>query len=83
MKKPTIHKKLGSYLYRSHAIGGAAWIWALQIPAQVWNNLIPIVIAERLLFAVGIAGSYLVIKHVLAFLVAKHILPKLDIMSSH
>lgn len=74
-------KSLGA-TFTAHAVGGAAWIWAFNLPAQVWNNLIPVVIAERLLFAAGIATSYIVIKYTLSFLVAKKILPKLDFAAS-
>jgi len=74
-------KSLGA-TFTAHAVGGAAWIWAFNLPAQVWNNLIPVVIAERLLFATGIAASYIVVKHTLSFLASKRILPKLDIVTA-
>ncbi len=74
-------KSLGATM-TAHAVGGAAWIWAFNLPASVWNGLIPVVIAERLLFASGIAVSYLVVKYTLTFLVSERILPKLDIIAS-
>ncbi|MBI2020630.1 hypothetical protein HYS94_04385 [Candidatus Daviesbacteria bacterium] len=74
-------KSLGA-TFTAHSVGGAAWIWAFNLPATVWNSLIPVVIAERLLFAVGIAASFIVVKHSLNFLAAKKILPKLDIITS-
>lgn len=74
-------KSLGS-TFTAHAVGGALWIWAFNLPAAVWNGLIPVVITERLLFATGIAVSYVVVKHTLEFLTAKKILPKLDIVTS-
>ena len=64
--------------FTAHSVGGAAWIWAFNLPATVWQGLIPIVIQERLLFALGIAASYLVMKYVLSFLIAKKLLPSLD-----
>lgn len=64
--------------FTAHAVGGVAWIWAFNLPVPVWNNLIPIVIAERLLFALGIAASYVVVNHTLSFLISKRILPKLE-----
>ena len=64
--------------FTAHAVGGAAWIWALNLPAQVWNGLIPVVIAERLLIASGIAISFLVTKKVLSLLASRKILPSLD-----
>lgn len=74
-------KSLGS-TFTAHAVGGVLWIWAFNLPAAVWNGLIPVVITERLLFATGIAVSYVVVKHTLEFLTAKKILPKLDIVTS-
>lgn len=70
-------KSLGT-TFIAHAVGGAAWIWAFNLPVNVWNALIPVVIAERLLFATGIAASYIIIKHSLDFLAAKKLLPQLD-----
>lgn len=64
--------------FTAHAVGGAAWIWAFNLPVSVWNSLIPVVIAERLLFACGIAASSVIMKHLLNFLASKKILPKLE-----
>ena len=66
----------------AHGVGGAAWIWALNLPAKVWNSLIPIVIEERLLFAAGIAISFVLTKKVLTVLALKHVLPELKISQS-
>lgn len=74
-------KSLGS-TFTAHAVGGALWIWAFNLPAAVWNGLIPVVIGERLLFATGIAVSYIAVKYTLSFLASKKILPKLDIVAS-
>lgn len=71
-------KSLGA-TFTAHSVGGAAWIWAFNLPAAVWNSLIPVVIAERLLFAVGIATSLIVIKYTLIFLASKHVLPELKL----
>ena len=71
-------KSLGATM-TAHSVGGAAWIWALNLPAAVWNNLIPVVIAERLLFTVGISISFILVKQVLTVLAKKHVLPKLEI----
>jgi len=70
-------KSLGA-TFTAHAVGGAAWIWAFNLKAEIWNALIPVVISERLLFASGIAVSYIVVKHTLNYLAAKKILPSLD-----
>lgn len=70
-------KSLGA-TFTAHAVGGASWIWAFNLPPAVWNSLIPVVISERLLFASGIAVTYVVVKHTLQYLASKKILPKLD-----
>lgn len=60
--------------FTAHAVGGALWIWAFALPAPVWNSLIPIVIAERLLFALGISGSFILVNNLLGFLEKKRLL---------
>ncbi len=74
-------KSLGS-TFTAHAVGGAAWIWAFNLPVQVWNSLIPIVIQERLLFAVGISVSYFVLNQALKWLIAKKILPEMKLTAT-
>lgn len=74
-------KSLGA-TFTAHSVGGAAWIWAFNLKAAVWNSLIPVVISERLLFAVGISVSYILVKRALGFLAAKKILPKVDVITS-
>lgn len=53
----TLARAIGS-TFTAHAVGGALWIWAFNLPAQTWISLIPIVILERSIFALGIASSY-------------------------
>lgn len=76
-KDMLLARSLGA-TFTAHAVGGAAWIWAFNLPASVWNSLIPIVIQERLLFALGISASYLLMKYVLSTLIAKKLLPPLQ-----
>lgn len=64
--------------FTAHAVGGMMWIWAFNLPATVWNGLIPVVISERLLFAVGIAASFIVMKQAVTFLISKGVLPKIS-----
>jgi len=52
-----ISRSLGA-TFTAHAVGGAFWIWTVPMAAGQWVALIPIVIYERLLFAAGIAVSY-------------------------
>lgn len=70
-------KSLGA-TFTAHSVGGAAWIWAFNLKASVWQGLIPVVISERLLFAAGIAVSYLVVKYALSYLASKKLLPHLS-----
>lgn len=60
--------------FTAHAVGGAAWIWAFNLPAAVWKSLIPIVIEERLAFTAGITLSYILAVNVLNKLIARGIL---------
>jgi len=68
--------------FTAHAVGGAAWIWAFNLKAAVWQGLIPVVISERLLFATGIAVSFVVVKYTLSYLASKHVLPELKVSQS-
>ncbi|MCH8003706.1 MAG: hypothetical protein IH934_03655 [Nanoarchaeota archaeon] len=52
-----ISRSLGA-TFTAHSVGGAFWIWTIPMTAGQWIALIPIVIYERLLFAAGIAISY-------------------------
>lgn len=70
-------RSLGS-TFTAHAVGGAAWAIALNLPTSVWKMLVPVVAMERLLFASGIAVSYLVMKYALKFLISKKLLPTLE-----
>ena len=63
-------KSLGA-TFTAHAIGGAAWIWTVPMTAEQWIMLIPIVAYERLLFAGGIAGSYVLLNTALDRLIEK------------
>jgi len=68
-------RALGS-TFTAHAIGGAVWIWAFSLPASVWTSLIPVVAMERLIFALGISASYILMNNILAYFSLKSLLPK-------
>src|SRR3990167_3184909 len=68
-----VARSLGS-TFTAHAIGGAVWIWAFNLPANVWISLIPVVALERGIFALGISASYLIFNNVLALLSKNRIL---------
>ena len=42
----------------AHSIGSVIWLYFIPSTPEFWIALIPIVAAERLLFALGITGSY-------------------------
>lgn len=67
-------RALGS-TFTAHAVGGALWIWFIGLPASVWISLIPIVAAERLLFAAGISASYIILNNAIFYLESRNILP--------
>ncbi len=60
--------------FSAHAVGGALWIWVFALPKAVWVSLIPVVAMERLIFAIGIALTYVVLNNLLAFLIKRRIL---------
>lgn len=68
--------------FTAHSVGGAIWIWVFNLKASIWQGLIPVVISERLLFAVGIAISYILVKNVLVYLASKKVLPSIDLTIS-
>jgi hypothetical protein len=59
--------------FTAHAVGGALWIYFFNLPKEVWISLIPVVAAERLLFALGIAAMYVAINNLLYILVKQKI----------
>lgn len=67
-----IARSLGA-TFTAHSVGGALWIWAFNLPASVWQNLIPVVIVERAIFAAGISITYLVLTNGLQFLIDKKV----------
>lgn len=63
-EKFLLAKALGA-TFTAHAVGGAAWIYAFNLPKEVWLGLIPQVALERGLFALGIVASYVVFSNIL------------------
>jgi len=68
-----VARSLGS-TFTAHAVGGAVWIWAFNLPAGVWISLIPVVIMERSIFALGIGASYIFLNNILALLAKNRML---------
>lgn len=73
-KRLLLARSLGA-TFTAHAVGGALWIWTFNLPAEVWQGLIPVVIMERGIFAVGISVVYVVLNNVLAYLVQRNAFP--------
>jgi hypothetical protein len=65
-----LFRSLGA-TFTAHAVGGAIWIYTVPMQAGQWVSLIPIVAYERILFAIGIAVSYIVLNTVLDYVVEK------------
>ena len=57
-------KSLGA-TFTAHAVGGAMWNYMVPMTPGAWVGLIPVVVYERLLFAAGIAVSFVVLNTVL------------------
>lgn len=70
-----VARSLGA-TFTAHAVGGAIWIWAFNLPAPVWIGLIPITIIERSIFALGISASYILMNNILGYLSSKKVIPK-------
>ena len=62
-------RSLGSTM-TAHAIGGSLWNYFVPMTPEMWAALIPVVIFERLMFAGGIAASYVALNTVLDKLMA-------------
>ena len=65
LRKTLVGKSLGS-TFTAHAVGGAYWIWATNMPGYLWTALIPVVAMERAVFGLGIAITFLVVNHLLS-----------------
>lgn len=74
-EKFLIARSLGA-TFTIHAVGGAIWIWVFNLPANVWVALIPVVILERSIFALGISASYILMNNILGYLSSKKVIPK-------
>lgn len=57
--------------FTAHAVGSTVFLYSIPMPSEAWIGLIPIVAVERLLFAAGIAGSYVAMNTLLDKLTEK------------
>jgi len=51
--------------FTAHSVGSVAFLYAFNLPAEVWIGLIPIVAIERFAFATGISVCYYAVNTVL------------------
>ena len=63
-KQNLFARSLGA-TFTAHSVGSVAFLYAFNLPAEVWVALIPIVAIERLAFAAGISVSYYAVNTVL------------------
>ncbi len=57
--------------FTQHSVGGALWLWALNMKAELWLSLIPIVWKERVLMAIGITVTYILFNYLMSYLTEK------------
>lgn len=57
--------------FTAHAVGSTIWLYTVPSTVGMWVGLIPIVLYERFLFGLGIAGSYVLFTTVLDYVVEK------------
>ncbi|MDP3889176.1 MAG: hypothetical protein Q8Q25_01375 [bacterium] len=59
-RKTIFLESLGS-TFIAHAVGSVIWLYTVPMHSSVWLSLIPLVLVERLLFALGMTGLYYVL----------------------
>jgi len=52
MKKSTFNTALGS-TFVVHAVGSVIWLYTRDTSVLLWHSLLPIVLLERMAFAIG------------------------------
>ncbi len=63
-EKSILARSLGA-TFTAHSIGSVVWLYAFNLPKEVWLGLIPQVALERGVFALGIAVTYIVFVNLL------------------
>lgn len=71
VKKSLVARSLAS-TFIAHSVGGAIWIWAFNLPPQVWTSLVPITALERSMMTLGICASYILLNNVIAIFSMKN-----------
>ena len=60
--------------FSAHAVGGALWVYFFPLSKAMWTSLIPVVLAERLLFAAGIVVAYVAMNNLFSYVNGKEII---------
>ena len=79
-KKSLIFNSLGA-TFTAHAVGSVAFLYAFNLPAEVWITLIPVVFLERMLFTAGTAVSYVAVNSLTYWISHRFALPTLQQIS--
>lgn len=69
-EKSLLLRALGT-TFTAHAVGGALWIWGLNMKSALWIGLIPVVWKERVLMAFGITLTYIAFNYLFSLLEKK------------
>ena len=64
LQKDGVFARSLSSTFVAHAVGSTIWLYADPMAPAVWLGLIPVVAAERLLFACGMASVYTMVRYV-------------------
>ncbi|MBU0586231.1 hypothetical protein KJ780_01850 [Candidatus Micrarchaeota archaeon] len=69
-KQNIIARSMGA-TFTAHAVGSVIYLYAFNIPAEVWAMLPPVVVVERFTFTAGIVLTYYAVNTLLEVLTAK------------
>ncbi|MFA6098386.1 MAG: hypothetical protein WCV50_00885 [Patescibacteria group bacterium] len=67
IKRSLVFNSLGA-TFTAHAVGSVAFLYAFNLPSEVWIALIPVVFLERVMFTGGIALSYVSVNSLVSLL---------------
>ena len=63
----TIYSRALAASFLAHAVGSVVWLYAGNIPAEIWIALIPLVAVERLIIAAGMVGFIYLFRSINSF----------------
>jgi hypothetical protein len=69
-KRSLVLNSLGA-TFTAHSVGSVAFLYAFNLPAEVWIALIPVVFIERMIFTGGTALSYVLLNSLTNWLADK------------